>query len=89
MVEDYLKSNAASIEHVHEYVKMKTVLLGEKGEATKYEEMALAALEQDANKAGKVYVVANTLRRLVKSGATGDKYRQRAKALFKYAKLFD
>lgn len=54
-----------------------------------FEEIALTALENDEKKNFKVYRAADTLKRLTKIGATTDRYRTKAKELFKYAKCFD
>ena len=77
------------MEHVHEYIKTKTNLLGESGQAAKYEEAALNALNNDQKRNFKVEVAANTLRRLVKAGASGEQYKAKARELFKYAKYFE
>jgi hypothetical protein len=49
----------------------------------------LVALENDQSRNFKVYEAANTLRRLTKAGSGVDKYRVKAKELFKFAKCFD
>ena len=58
-----------SLEHVHEYIKIRMSLFEEKNNA-KFEELAIQALEKDKN--NKVASVANLLRRVKKSGLSGD-----------------
>ena len=87
--DEQLKQHANEMEHVHEYIKTRTNLLGESGQAAKYEEAALNALNNDQKRNFKVEVAANTLRRLVKAGASGDQYKAKARELFKYAKYFE
>ena len=54
----------------------------------KFQEIALAALENDANKGEKVKKAENLLRRIVKSGSDGESFKAKAKAEYKYATAF-
>lgn len=76
--EDYLKANKSSLEHVHEYIKIRATLLDDKNNA-KFEDLAAEALDSDPKKNFKVEVAENLHRRLVKLGLSGDKFKQKAK----------
>ena len=52
--EETLKHNEESIEHVHEYIKTRMNLLGEKNNE-RFEGLALKALEGDKLRNNKVY----------------------------------
>ena len=54
----------------------------------KFEEIAIAALENDSNKGEKVKKAENLLRRVVKSGADGAAFKAKAKGFYKYATAF-
>lgn len=71
-LENALKSNdhSYSVEHVHEYIKGRQTLFSET-EGDRFLTLALTALEKDSKKQGKVYLVANTLRRLQKAAVAG------------------
>jgi hypothetical protein len=85
--EDFLKSNTASLRHVHEYIKLRQRLFNETASA-KFEELALVALTQDKQQNDNVKAAANTHRRLLKSGSAGDKFQAKAKELYKYSEYF-
>lgn len=55
----------------------------------RFEELAQKALTQDPQRQFKVYQAANLLKRLRKSGSSGDKFSAVAKEQYKLAKVFD
>jgi hypothetical protein len=61
----------------------------ESADSSTYETIALKALESDPKRNHKVYLVENTMKRLVKAGASNDKYKAMAKEVFPLAKVFD
>jgi len=88
LAEQFLKGNSASIEHVHEYIKLRMTFFEDKN-GEKFEDLAVQALTQEPNKNDKVEKVVNLLRRVKKAGASGDKLKEKAKEVFKLAKYFD
>jgi hypothetical protein len=56
--------------------------------AAKFQEIAVAALENDANKAEKVKKAENLMRRVVKSGSDGAAFKAKAREVYKYATAF-
>lgn len=81
MIEQMLKANSHSMEHVHEYIKLQAT--GDN------ETIAIKALENDPLRNNKVHVAENTMRRLVKTGSKADGYKIKAREVFKYAKGFE
>ncbi|CDW89756.1 n-alpha-acetyltransferase auxiliary subunit-like [Stylonychia lemnae] len=86
--EELLNQNLDKIEHVHEYIKTRTVLFKE-NDTAKYEKVAIDALTNDLRRNFKVHNAANTLKRLTKIGASDVQYRQKAQEVFIHARHFD
>ena len=87
MNEDFLKANSNSLEHVHEYIKIRQTMFGDK-DSGKFETIATTALGQDSMIHTKVYASINTHKRLLKAGAKGDTFKAKAKDTFKYCEYF-
>ena len=85
--EDFLKEHSNSIEHVHEYIKMKHKFFAEK-DSKKLESLAVQALTNDPNKASKINQAENLHRLLIKLGSDGESFKAKAKETYKYGRYF-
>jgi hypothetical protein len=85
--EDFLKANTSSIEHVHEYIKLRQKFFGDK-DVNKFEGLTVTALNSDPKKNDKIYQSIDLHKRLVKAGANGTNFKSKAKDQFKYATYF-
>jgi len=78
-----------SIENATEYIKLRMKFVPNPAEnAAKFQEIAVAALENDTKKGEKVKKAENLMRRVVKSGSDGAVFKEKAKAQYKYASAF-
>jgi FKBP-type peptidyl-prolyl cis-trans isomerase len=89
LVSDALPKAKTSIENANEYIKLRMKVVANAAEnGAKFQEIAIAALENDTNKGEKVKKAENLLRRIVKSGSDGASFKTMAKAQYKYATTF-
>jgi FKBP-type peptidyl-prolyl cis-trans isomerase len=89
LVSDALPKAKTSIENANEYIKLRMKVVANAAEnGAKFQEIAVAALENDTNKGEKVKKAENLLRRIVKSGSDGAAFKAMAKAQYKYATTF-
>ena len=90
--EDELATDAhakTSIENATEFIKLRMKVVPNTAEnSAKFQEIAVAALENDVKKAEKVKKAENLMRRVVKSGSDGAVFKEKAKAQYKYASAF-
>jgi hypothetical protein len=64
------------LESANEYIKFRMKVLKKDGE--KLEDVAVQALAGDSDRANKVGVAENLLRRVIKSGSNGDAFKAKA-----------
>ncbi len=87
-IAEEFKSKTATnqLEGANEYIKLRMKVLPKGGE--KFEDIAITALANDAKKLNKASVCENLLRRIVKSGSSGEAFKGKAKTIFKLAPAF-
>ena len=85
--EEFLKTNGNSMEHTHEYIKLRGKLFGDKDHG-KFEKLATNALEKDLKKEGKVIVAVKMHKRLIKAGSNGEQFKKQGQKDFKYSPYF-
>ena len=91
IAEQFLAQAKASndMRAVNEYIKLRMKVLPKESETSaKFEEYAVAALAGDSNRNNKIPLAQNLYRRLVKSGAQGLVFKEKARQYFKYANTF-
>ena len=88
MNEEFLKNNKHSLEHVHEYIKVKFAILNEKDTA-KFLDYASEVIDHDPKIQDKVKKVKNLLERLVKCNVNVDTLKEKAKLVFPFATMFE
>ncbi len=74
-----------SVEEANEWIKM-SMKMGLP--ASKYEDIALKSLDNDQKRADKLKQVENLYKRLLKSGCTAEKFKEKAKSYFIYSTAF-
>lgn len=81
LVEEALTKAKTSMEHATEYIKLRMKVVANSAEnASKFQDLAITALENDPKKADKVKTAENLYRRIVKSGSDGAAFKAKAKA---------
>ncbi len=86
VAEEAKASATRSLEDANEYIKLRMKVV--KG-ADKFEEVAIKAFENDADRDNKVKSVENLYKRLIKSGSDANQFKGKVKEVFKYATFFD
>ena len=86
LAEEFKAKVAKDMAGINEYIKLRMKVLPKGGE--KYEDLAVAALSAETSPNAKIHVAENLYRRVLKTGAKGEAFKAKAKALFKYAATF-
>lgn len=79
-----------NVEALNEYIKLRMKVLPKASETgAKFEQAAVEVLSGDSKCNHHVAEVENLYRRIVKSGATGESFKSKAKELLKYSSTFE
>lgn len=85
--EEFLSLNQNSLEHVNEYIKLRTKVFEDK-DSGKLQSVAVTALKNENEQNGKIYLAISIHKRLLKVGSDGKEFRELAQKLFPYAVYF-